>query len=156
MALTTDYTGRQTDMFIFQGAIPRGEAELRLGFDDLGLVTTGIQKVAQTWLILFLTPRGSAFDAEKGTDFIHDMRTGRIRTENDVSLSFASAAELVRVQQDNEEAVASLPLDERLDDAELQSFEIDRNAATLILYVRITTLAGDGLDLFVPVPVAIV
>ncbi len=155
MALTSDYTGRKTDMLIFQGTVPRGEVEIRLGFDDAGLVTTGIQKVAQTWLVLFLTPRGSAFEPGKGTDFIRDMRTGRIRTENDVSLSFAAAAELVLIQQDNVEAIEQLPLDERLADAELQSFVIDRNASLLKLFVRITSLAGDGLDLFVPVPVAI-
>lgn len=155
MALTSDFTGRKVDHFIFQGATPRGEALIAMEFDPAGLITTGVQKVSQTWTILFLTVRGSAFEQDKGTNFITAMRTGRIRTDNNVIVEFASAAELIKVQMDGEEAIAELPLDERLDDAELLDFSLDFNVSLLKLFVRITSLAEEGIDLFVPIPLAI-
>ena len=160
MAVSIDYTGRTVDLLIFQGVEPSGKQRIHTGFalDEGGYVCTGVQKVAQSWLILFLTDLGTVLNKPtRGSSFLHAMRTGRIRVEDDVSAEFSLAAEQVRQTMGlDASADGTLPADERLDEAVLLEFDLDQAASYLYLKVRILTVAGDSRDVILPVPVTIV
>lgn len=160
MAVSTDYTGRTIDLLIFQGVEASGKQPIDLAFDldGGGYICTGVQKVAQTWLTLFMTERGTVLNKPtRGSNFFTSLRRGRIRTEDDVVAEFAIAAEQVRQTMDLDAAQAgNLPDDERLDEATLLDYTIDRTQGSLYLKVRIRTIAGDDRDIILPVPVTIV
>jgi hypothetical protein len=154
---TTDYTGRFVDLFIFEGAEPADEQRIRLGFtEEGGQVTAGIQKLVQSFALLFLTEQGSiAAQPTQGTEFVGGMRVQRIQDEADVLSEFTLAKELVRQQLALAANDSDLPDDEILDDATLESFNLNGDTSTLSLNVRVTSLAGDEREVVLPVPVAI-
>jgi len=160
VAVSTDYTGRTIDLLIFQGVEASGKQpiDLAFGLDTGGYICTGVQKVAQTWLTLFMTERGTVLNKPtRGSAFFTSLRRGRIRTEDDVVAEFAIAAEQVRQTMDLDAAEdGTLPDDERLDEAILLDYTIDRTIGSLYLKVRIRTIAGDSRDIILPVPVTIV
>jgi hypothetical protein len=157
MAVNTDYTGRTVDFLIFQGVKASGVAPITLGLGLAGEVCTGVQKVAQTWLSLFMTDRGTVLNKPtRGSSFIRAVRTGRIRVDDDVRAEFALAASQVRQTMGLDAVGLGLPDDERLDDAVLLDFTLDRANAWLQLKVRIRTAAGDSRNVILPVPVTIV
>jgi hypothetical protein len=160
MAVSTDYTGRTIDLLIFQGVKASGKQpiETAFGLDEGGYICTGVQKVAQTWLTLFMTEQGTVLNKPtRGSTFFTALRFGRIRVEDDVTAEFTLAAEQVRQTMDLDAAAAGdLPDDERLDEANLLDFTLDRMAGFLYLKVRILTIAGDSRDIILPVSVTIV
>ena len=124
MSASIDYTGRTVDILIFQGVVETGKQPIQTGFGEAGFVCTGIQKVAQTWLALFMTDRGTVLNKPtRGTGFLTAVRLGRIQVAGDIPAEFALAADLVRqtMELDSSEA-PELQDDERLDDAELLDF----------------------------------
>jgi len=146
------------DLFIFQNAKISGEALIHLGFDgeDGGKITSGIQKMAQTWTLLFLTELGSIqYDPTVGTDFVTNLRMGAIRDESDVQLEFGVAASSVYEQMNTAANVESMPPDELLQSSRLISFNLDRAKGLLSLYVGLTSQAGTTHDILLPIPVAI-
>jgi hypothetical protein len=157
MAASTDYTGRTVDQLIFQGVEPAGDQLLDLGWGDAGEMCTGVQKVAQTWTILFMTDLGSIpLDLTRGSDFLQAVRSGRIQVDEDVEAEFNLAAARVRRTMDQDAAdVDDLPDDERLDEAVLVDVDIDQAMSRLYLRVNIRTIAGDSRTIFLPVPVSI-
>lgn len=157
MSISTDYTGRTVDALIFQGAAPQGEQRITLAMGDTGLITTGIQKMAQTWMMLFLTERGSMLHKpRRGSSFLTAMRRGRIRTSGDVTAEFGLASELVkRTMRVDAARAGNIPLDEQIGDAQLISHELDHGTSTLRLRIRLTSAAGVGQTLVLPVPLAI-
>lgn len=160
MVVSTDYTGRTVDLLIFQGVQASGKQPIDLAFDldGGGSICTGVQKVAQTWLTLFMTERGTVLNkSTRGSSFFTALRRGRIRTEDDVVAEFSIAADQVRQTMDLDAAEAgNLPDDERLDEAILLDYTINRELGSLYLKVRIRTIAGDDRDIILPVPVTIV
>ena len=158
MAATVNYTGRTVDLFIFQGAKIGGEAQINLGFggDTGGEVISGIEKMAQTWAILFLNEVGSIqYDPDIGTSFVTDYRLGLIRDEGDVQSAFGLAATQVANQMALAAQSATLPVDELLSTANLIRFVIDKRQGKLVLYVRLTSQAGVAHDILLPIPLAI-
>ena len=85
---TSDYAGRKVDILAFDGAYTDGTFELTQGLygasQESGKVCSGIQKLAQRWLIEFFTPLGSVpYLPARGCNFINQSRSGRLRTETD-------------------------------------------------------------------------
>jgi hypothetical protein len=157
MAVSTDYTGRTVDLSIFEGSAPTGNQLIRLGFTgDGGNVIAGIQKLTQSYTLLFLTERGSIPQKlDQGTDFVIRMRQGRIQQESDVLSEFTLANELVREQLTLAASGQNYPDDEVFDSAILDSFELDRDLSRVLLRVRVRSIAGETRDVLLPVPVAI-
>ena len=158
MAVTSNYSGRTTDLFIFQGAALGGDRPIYLGFGGTtgGQVTTGIQKLSQTFAILLLTERGSVPDnPDWGTNLLAAVRTGGVRNETDVkaivSLAIEQSRSLLGVLAEQQ----TLPDDETFKTATLQSFRIDEEKSTLTLYIKVTSAAGETRDIVLPVPVPI-
>lgn len=157
---SVDYTGRSVDLFIFQGAAPQGEQLITLSFggETGGKVIAGVQKLAQSWALLFLTEIGSVpSQPTRGCTFVTQLRAGALRDEGNVGAAFAAAVETLAEQFQVAEAAASpaLPNDEKLQAAELDRFTQNRVQGKLTLYVRLTSQAGTVHELLVPIPVAI-
>lgn len=157
MSASIDYTGRTVDILIFQGVVETGNQPIQTGFGEAGFVCTGIQKVAQTWLSLFMTDRGTVLNKPtRGTGFLPAVRLGRIQVAGDIPAEFALAADLVRQTMELDASEApELQADERLDDAELLAFDLFRELSYMRLKIRIRSLAGDSRTIYLPVPIAI-
>ena len=112
---TTDYTGRKVDILALDGAFNDGVFPLTQSiYSPSSKVCAGIQKLAQRWLIEFLTALGSIpYLADRGTDFIYKVRSGRIRTELDARLAFSFAKEKVALNLRREDVAGSFPDDEK-------------------------------------------
>ena len=161
---TADYINRDFDVLAFRDVQPTGEARLtqslfnsnsaRTIFDAEigGEVCTGIQKLAQRWVLEFLTQRGSmGFHlATRGSDFTRWMRQGRLRTEFDVQAYFNFAAQQVRVNLINEET------EDMHDEDRFSRVNLDRVVlfeGTLELYITLTSQAGESRQVILPIPI---
>lgn len=148
-----DYVGRQFDILAFRGQTPRGEIELQQTLFDsaaAGEVCTGITKLAQRWLLEFLTVQGSIPFSTRGSDFMTWWRQGRLRTEYDVQAYFGFAAQQVQVQLRNEET-SDMPADERLQSATLDRLQLQLDE--IALNITITSLAGTARSVILPLTI---
>jgi hypothetical protein len=157
MAIKSNYSGRDIDLLIFQGTAVTGDQKIFIGFNpEGGEVTTGIQKLLQTFTILFLTEKGSVpAMLERGTNFLSAVRLNRINDESDVQAEFSLAVEAIKEIFSLDTFDDTLSDDERFDSAELRSVNIDKNGSLLTLFVKVNSLAGDSRDIFLPIPVPI-
>jgi hypothetical protein len=146
-----EYAGRQYDVLVFRGAKPRGEVLLSqtlFDADKYGEICVGIQKLAQRWLLEFLTIRGTVrFAPTRGTRFMQHFYAGRFRTEADIATSFAFAG-VEAGDNLRDEEVATMPDDERFDYAALQKIAI--LPGLIQLTVRIVSLAGTSRNVILP------
>lgn len=152
--VAADYVGRQFDILAFQGAAPVGDVLLQqtmFSTADAGQVCTGVQKLAQRWLLHFLTERGSMpFNSEDGTSFLTDAKRGIWQTEQDVQESFDFAAADVALYMTREENDTMHPED-RFAGSELLALAIlpDRSVS---LTIQINSQAGTSRKVILPVP----
>jgi len=117
-----------------------------------GFVCVGIQKLAQRWLIEFLTIRGSMkYKPDRGCDFMQEVRSQALRTEQDVYAAFLASRRQVANNLRAEDLEAD-PADERYADAELLSVVI-RPDRTMVLTVQITSAAGTTRQVILPLAV---
>lgn len=152
----TNYTGRNVDLSIFENAQANGEQLLTLDFTSGGDVITGIEKMVQTFVFLFLTERGSIlYNPTVGTPFVTSMRLGFIRTEGDVQNAFSTAAEIIRQTMGLASDAAGSPPDETFAGATLLSFDLNKAESKLSLQIQITSLAGASRQVYLPIPLAI-
>lgn len=151
MVDTTAYSNRVYDLSMLQGVndmlAVRVDQSL---FGNNGEVCTGVQKLAQQWLILFMTELGSMGHqhANRGTMFMYWARSGYIRVEFDVRTYFNFAAQDVYSQMRAAETV-DMPADERLQNAELIGFQIFEGQ--LSLSIHIISLAGAAREVILPI-----
>jgi hypothetical protein len=165
-----DYVNRKYDYLALQNttAVTVGRQDKKLGLElfnksTSGAITTGIQKLAQRWLLEFLTESGSMPGLpRRGTNFMRAARTGQFRVPINVRAQFASANLVIRRNLRAEET-ASTPDDERFADAELLNiailpgFDVNQasgtTAAFLSLGVKITSRAGDSREIILPIEI---
>ena len=137
------------DILIFQGVTPRGEDQVSLLLGNPGFFTTGIQKVSQSFIKLFLTDIGSvANDPAAGTSFMAALRKNQIRDETTLQ-SYFQAAVVDVINYMSEEESGAVPDDETLANATL--VEWDLRPGFLSIKVEITTEAGESRIYVVPV-----
>jgi hypothetical protein len=152
MSLIADYLDRRYDLLSLRGGKAAGLTRLsQTLFDEQagGQLCVGAQKLAQRWVLEFLTERGSLrFLPKRGSEFMTQLRQGRLRTETDVIAAFNFAAVDVRINLINEE-YAGMPDDERMSSAELLQVAI--LADNLQLTIQLTTQAGDARRFIVPI-----
>jgi hypothetical protein len=151
MALS-DYANRRYDFLALQN-ISR-ERETRLGLelfdsDGRGQICVGVQKLAQRWLLEFLTELGSMPGLPaRGCNFMTLVRQGRLRSQSSVVSAFNFAAYDVRVALATEED-DTWPNDERISDAVLLSVAFLPGYANL--RVNIVSRAGTTRAIILPV-----
>jgi hypothetical protein len=144
-----NYSGRTVDYLIFQGVEPSGEVKVDMALGDSGSVCTGVQKAAQTFTLLFLTDKGSVLDEPlRGTNFLKSLRNGTVRDEATFEAQFRFAV-MDALNYDAKHRSADTPDDERLEAAELLSYDLQPGSVTM--YVSVTTVAGDSRTIIMPV-----
>lgn len=154
MTTILDYTGRTYDVSAFQGVQPIGDVPLEQSLWDAGsggAICTGIQKLAQWFVIEVLLERASMpYDPDRGNDFLHGFTSGAYRTETDIMVGFGLAAGAVQARALLVET-ADTPADERFAAASLTSVQIQEGGA--VLHVRLTSRAGAARAIILPIPV---
>lgn len=147
-----DYANRKYDYLALRNVKRVGESQLGLALftkEDTGQIAVGAQKLAQRWLLEFLTEIGSMPGlSNRGTNFMRKIRLGRVRSFNDMQLLFNFAEAEARLNLRNEED-DTWPLDERLKLAALTALEFLPGYADLT--VTITSLAGTARSIIVPI-----
>lgn len=165
MALS-DYANRKYDYLGLQNTVGPGDRRLGLELfnkETSGKLTTGAQKLAQRWLLEFMTETGSMPGLPtRGTNFMRTARTGGFRTPVNVRTAFALADMLVKKNLVAEETT-DMPRDERFKSAEitnvaiLPGFDVSQKSGTtavfLTLGVKITSLAGDSREVVLPIEI---
>lgn len=153
MSTAADYAGRVFDLAMIHGMTESRAVRVDQSlFGNSGEVCTGIQKLAQRWLLEFMTERQSmGFHlADRGSDFMRWLRRGNIRIEYDVRVYFNFAAQQVKTNLTSDETPTT-PMDERLKQASLQSFTIGEGQLTLA--INVISMAEDSRQIILPVSV---
>ena len=143
---------RVYDFLALQNVQQTGDAQLGLELftpTNSGLICTGVQKLAQRWLIEFLTEKGSmAGLPSRGTTFMTLVRQGRLRTSATITAQFYFAAHTSRITLATEEN-DTWPADERIADVKLQSLAFLPGYAKL--YVLVSSRAGETREVIMPI-----
>lgn len=145
-------TLRSYDVLAFQGAKPIGEVQLQqIIFSETaaGMLCTGVQKLAQRFVLELLTEQGSMlYLPDRGTTFMIRFRQGYLRVEADVFIAFYLALNDLELNLTAEE-LATDPFDERYGSATLDSVTI--LAGTVVLHITLMSLAGTSRAVILPV-----
>lgn len=151
----SDYQGRIIDVLAFAGAASSGRMALDQSLEAgefAGFVCTGIQKLAQRWLLEFLTEAGSIpYRTQRGCAFPAQLRRGFLRTELEVFQAFALSKTTIASNLQAEETGEEED-DERYQDSVLEQIEI--SPGFLTLRIRIVSRAGVNRKIILPIPLA--
>lgn len=152
----TQYIGRTVDVLAYRNGMPSGEVQLTADLADeldSGQIGTGIQKLAQRFLLELLTEKGSMiYLPTRGCDFMRQARLGSWQTVMDIMSSFS--ASLVDIKENLiTEQSSSDPTDEQFSDAELVNVTLNAGSATI--YVRVVSAAGTARTFITPITVTL-
>jgi hypothetical protein len=143
---------RVYDVLAFQGAKLIGEVQLQqILFNEAaaGMLCTGIQKLAQRFVLELLTEAGSMlYLPDRGTSFMIRFHQGYLRTETDVFIAFNLALNDLELNLTAEETDAD-PDDERYASATLDSVTI--TATSAVLHITLMSRAGTARAVILPV-----
>lgn len=159
-----DYVDRKYDYLALQNTAIAGNQQLGLQLfteKTSGKLCVGVQKLAQRWLLEFMTEEGSMPGLPtRGCAFLTTARRGGFRVRVNISAAFSTANATIK-QKLRAEEYAGMPDDERFDNAELLSFVIipgldsTRLSGTTIIYLKMTvkiiSRAGSSYDIIFPV-----
>jgi len=140
------------DILIMPALSDRGDGQVTFATGDDTRATEGLQKLAQQWVIYFLTERGSQpSDLNYGTDFFATIRGSNLG-DNTFVRDKAKAA-IVQTQgwfNTNINKIADRPDDEKLAVAKLSDLQTPA-ADYIVLSVLITSVAGNSATYTIPV-----
>jgi hypothetical protein len=143
---------RVYDVLALQGAKPTGEVLLQqILFTDAaaGQLCTGIQKLAQRFVLELLTEAGSMlYLPNRGTKFMIQFRQGYLRTETDVFIAFNLALNDLELSLAAEELATDSP-DEVYANATLDSVTILNGGVSL--HVTLRSQAGTAREVIMPI-----
>ncbi len=164
-----DYAQRKYDYLALQNVQLKGDNQLGMELfnaDTSGKICAGVQKLAQRWLLEFLTETGSMPGLPtRGSIFMQLARTGGFRTRRNVETAFA-AADMDITRNLRQEETTDMPADERFGAATLVSaavmpgdlevfdqsaFEASTSAVYLNITVKIISAAGTDYTIIFPV-----
>lgn len=147
-----EYATRSYDLLAFDGVQRNKESKLNLSLfspTNSGQLCVGIQKLAQRWMLEFLTEAGSMPGLpDRGSFFMTSVREGTLRNQTDVIYAFNYAKILVRRNLQAEEP-ADMPDDEKFASAELTSVAFFAGYAEIRVVIR--SVAGDSRAVIMPV-----
>lgn len=154
---TTGYSGRQTDIELLQSvARPVVLQQVTVSnVADTPKIVAGVQKLAQRYTLLLLTDVSSVqFDEDQGTSLLARILGGTIQNRGRLQGAFAVASSRVldqlRKDDRQEDVFGDAPDDEVLNSTQLIDFDIDFDANTVYLKVKLTTDAGTDITFVVP------
>ncbi len=150
--MTANYSDRTVDYLIFQGVKPEGEVLVNLGLGTSGSVCTGAQKMAQTFIKLFLTDKGSVmYDEAAGTDFRKSVRNGAVH--DDVTLESYFRFAVMDILNYLSTQPTPEDKDEVLEEAKLTSYDLIGDS--IILHIELVSLVGTTRSIIIPVKTVI-
>jgi hypothetical protein len=149
---TGDYIGRKIDVLAWRGGKATGVVRLEQSLadqDSSGEICTGIQKLAQRFLIELLTEVGTIrYAPGRGTEFLRRVRQGFVRTEADLRAVFALAELAARTNLTAEEDDDDPP-DERYRSAALAGVLIAPQQVTMTVQLK---SRAEVAEFIVPLP----
>jgi len=151
-----EYSGRTYDVLAYQDAVAAGEVLVKqqlIGDDNQGQICTGIQKLAQKFLLILLTEKGTKVHfPDFGTEFITDAKRGFFQTPLDVFASFSAAIVDIKTQLQAEET-ADDPDDEIYAEAEIVSVSLA--GLTVAVTVELRSAAGTSVRFIPPLNITV-
>ena len=151
---TVNYSGRVIDAEFMQHVA--GPARLitldtTLRKNGASRQVTGVQKAAQRYALILMTPRGTVPQyPEYGTDLSTLIHNGAVASRAQLAVLFAFANSRA-LDQFAAEALATDPDDEVLVSAVLTDYDVDYASLSVFMRVRLTTRAGDNYTYVIPV-----
>lgn len=157
MSTVADYVGRLNDYCVLRQTKAVGSSqELEQALftaKDAGQICTGVHKLMQRFLLIFLLKSGSLqYDPNRGTTFMVDAERGYWRTVADVRSSFTTSKDLARRQM-TAEVTTTDPNDEILDDVTLDAVTLGDGKVSLTM--TLTSLAGSNYTFIAPISVSV-
>jgi hypothetical protein len=147
--------GRTVDLLAYQGVQASGDILLAPSLADPstgGYVITGIQKLAQRFIVELFREQGTTtFRPGLGTTFLTEARYGSFRTQADVISAFARAVSQIRVNLQAQESDDD-PDDERFLDAEVLSVVVE--SERVAIYANLISRAGRDRQFVFPIAVS--
>lgn len=127
-----------------------------------GFILTGVRKLAQRWLLEFLTVDGSMSKLpDRGSLFMRSAFSGKFRSGLNVRHEFKRAATQIARNLQREET-EDMPDDEKLESAELVDYTVapstfvSETSGTTIVYlslrIKINSTAGTNYETILPIP----
>jgi hypothetical protein len=153
---TTNYTGREQDLYILGPVNSKKDSiqQNTLTFGPVSRRCSGVQKLCQKYLILFLTEVGSqeAFPSF-GTDFLTNLKNNNSAVTRGDVVHFFNYANLKVTDLLRQYSAENpgIPSDELLFSAELLDYSF--SDGVLSLAIQINTQAGDTVPFVVPLPI---
>jgi hypothetical protein len=136
-------------LFSFQDGFPNGR--IRLSFGTSPRRITGLQKVAQTFAKVLMTPRGSdPIRPEFGTDFYAFSTGSNVGSNAAVTQAVLRTAIAEAAAQTKNILRGGSDLDSQLQSAVLVGYQTKDDATSL--YVKILTIAGEQASVAIPFP----
>ena len=132
------------------GGYPVGEVKFQ--FETTPRKITGIQKVAQLFMKVLFTQKGTdVLNFNLGTQF-PQLCIGANRTSNDAQFLSDVAQAIKDAEAQTRNILASLlgDTDSQLDKVVIQSLEVDGESLTM--YVQVVTVAGETASVAIPFP----
>lgn len=148
-----DYTGRTVDLLVFDGADGSRDvlvAQQLFSESHAGKVVSGIYKLAQKFLLLLLTEKGSQqYAPDYGTEFMTQLRSG-VRTTLEAEQVFQSALiDIHRILKSEE--TDSDPADERY--ATASTVNILLRPGGVMYRIRLESEAGTARVVLLPIEI---
>lgn len=154
--ITTDYSERSKDILILQDVSPdkKTTQPVTLRFGSPSSFCAGIQKVAQRYLVMFMTMLGSQrYYPTFGTEFLSKLTVGNLARIDFIHLfNFANARILNKFREYDEKNKVVFD-DEKLESASLENIIIDNKTGSVKLRVKLLTKAGENASILIPLPV---
>jgi hypothetical protein len=149
------YIGRTIDVLAWRGGTARDDVLLDQSImdeDSTGEICTGVQKLVQRFLITLLNEKGSIkYKPTIGTNFMQEIRLGRVRTETDIQGIF-SLAELATKEQMLAEELATDPADERYKQTVLAGITLSPGFVSLTLQL---SSQSEAVEFILPISIVV-
>lgn len=145
-------TGATHDILVINHPDGYPEGRLEFKFMDAPRKITGLQKVAQLFLKILLTRKGSdVINFNLGTLF-PDYAINANRTGVDRDLYIAVTNEIKEAERQCKTILNTVDADDASTLEKVTILGLDTSNESIILYVKLTTLAGAGAQVAVPFP----
>lgn len=152
---STNYVDRKKDISILQypDATIVGAQDMRVEFDLVTKYCSGIQKLAQKYVIILFTNIGSQkYYPDFGTEFLWTLQAGISPTDKIAAAQIFNLAsyDAVNTLKRHQAERDNIPLDERIASASLE--DISLYGGSVSFSVQLNTEASTGVTFLIPLP----
>ena len=156
-----DYSGRTVDLLLLKTIlnVPAVSQRVQVDVTDVAgepMIVTGVEKLAQRFLLSFVNALGSTkFMENHGTDIVPDVAKGMIYNESTLQTAAATANLIARTQIIKGDDGLDTPDDETLVASDVIGLEFSREKSKIKISIKLTTAAGTSYVYIIPVGVGI-